>query len=65
MFGQQVSAPVEVTLHAAGLDDEMVSNESNEVDQMPHLWMREDFLLSAMSASALSVMHKIMHPAHV
>jgi hypothetical protein len=50
------------------LDDEMVlvSNESNEVDQMPHLWqLREDFLLSAMSASALSVMHKIMHPAHV
>ena len=24
MFRQQVSAPVEVTLHAAGLDDEMV-----------------------------------------
>jgi dUTP pyrophosphatase len=27
--------------------------------------MRDDFLLSAMSDSALSVMHKIMHPAHV
>ena len=42
MFGQQVSAPVEVTLHAAGLDDEMVlvSNESNEVDQMPHDHLR-------------------------
>jgi hypothetical protein len=47
MFGQQVSAPVEVTLHAAGLDDEMVlvSNESNEVDQMPHLWHARGFFV--------------------
>jgi hypothetical protein len=33
-----MSAPIEVTLHAVGLDDEMVSDESNEVDQMSHLW---------------------------
>jgi hypothetical protein len=47
MFGQQVSAPVEVTLHAAGLDDEMVlvSNESNEVDQMSHLWHARGFFV--------------------